>query len=74
MAFGFVFISSWIQWVSSILTSSTFFISAFSHWKVVPGVGEDCHFLSAGSPERSGGFNWRSTTSCWADLIGLAEG
>ena len=25
----------WFQWVSWILTSSTFFISAFSHWKVI---------------------------------------
>lgn len=35
MAVGFVFISGWIQCVSSIRTSSTFFISAFSHWKVM---------------------------------------
>lgn len=34
-AIGFVFIFAWFEWVSSIRTSPTFFISRFSHWKVI---------------------------------------
>jgi hypothetical protein len=35
LEFHFWLVSFWIQWVSWILTSWTFFSSAFSHWKVM---------------------------------------